>query len=281
MPETSDRSELLFVKLGGSLITDKTQPFTLLRQNLVRLANEIRQALDKRPELQLVIGHGSGSFGHWAAQPYGTRDGVHTQSQWCGFARVSAAANRLNQIVTEVLLDAGVPVLSIQPSATALCHDGHLEQLDTAPHIRAVQRGLVPLLYGDVSWDDVRGGTIVSTEELFFYLAQTLHPTRILLLGETPGVVNDSGQVIPSITPDNLAQVRETLRGSRGVDVTGGMESKVLGMLDLVARVPETVVIILGGNQPGLAQDAILNTRFTQGTRIERRSPGSTSPGIV
>ena len=139
----------------------------------------------------------------------------------------------------------------------------------------------MPLLYGDVSWDDVRGGTIVSTEELFFYLAQTLHPTRILLLGETPGVVNDSGQVIPSITPDNLAQVRETLRGSRGVDVTGGMESKVLGMLDLVARVPETVVIILGGNQPGLAQDAILNTRFTQGTRIERRSPGSTSPGIV
>ena len=171
MPITSGKSELVFVKLGGSLITDKTRPFALRRKNLARLASEIRHALDRRPELQLVIGHGSGSFGHWAAKPYGTRGGVQTESQWRGFAQVSAAANRLNQIVTEVFLDADVPVLSIQPSATALCHDGKLEQLITAPLLRALQQGLVPLLYGDVSWDDVRGGTIVSTEELFSHRA--------------------------------------------------------------------------------------------------------------
>jgi len=140
MPIASGKPELVFLKLGGSLITDKTRPFALLRKNLVRLASEIRQALDECPELHLVIGHGSGSFGHWAAKPYGTRDGVHTESQWRGFAQVSAAANRLNQIVTQIFLDAAVPVLSIQPSATALCHDGILEQRDTAALLRALQK---------------------------------------------------------------------------------------------------------------------------------------------
>ena len=272
MLTTSGTSELVFVKLGGSLITDKTRPFAVVHQNVERLASEIRQALDERPELQLILGHGSGSFGHWAAKPYGTRYGVHTESQWRGFAHVSAAANRLNQIVTDVFLDAGVPVLSIQPSATALCHDGTLVQFDSAVLLRAVGRRLVPLLYGDVSWDTVRGGTIVSTEELFFYLAQRLHPTRILLLGETPGVLDNAGQVIPSITLASLPHVREVLKGSRGVDVTGGMESKVLSMLDLVTVLSQTVVFVLGGNEPGLVRDAILNVHFIQGTRIERSS---------
>jgi hypothetical protein len=69
-----------FLKLGVSLVTDKTRAYTARHERLARLASEVRQALDAAPDLRLVVGHGSGSFGHWAARPHGTRpSGAATQ----------------------------------------------------------------------------------------------------------------------------------------------------------------------------------------------------------
>ncbi|MCX6065672.1 MAG: hypothetical protein NT121_07955, partial [Chloroflexi bacterium] len=63
-------TELVFLKLGGSLITDKTLPYTPRLDKLADLASQIAAALSTR-QLSLVLGHGSGSFGHIAAKKYG------------------------------------------------------------------------------------------------------------------------------------------------------------------------------------------------------------------
>ncbi|MBU0703726.1 MAG: isopentenyl phosphate kinase family protein [Chloroflexi bacterium] len=258
----------IFFKLGGSLITDKTSSYTARRDCLARLANEVRRALDAAPGLRLLIGHGSGSFGHWAARPYGTRQGVRTPDQWRGYAEVAAAAARLNRIVSDAFLEAGVPVLSVQPSASARCHDYSLEYLDTHPIQAALAHGLVPLVHGDVALDDARGGTIISTEDIFLYLADELRPVRILLLGEVEGVLNAQGDVIPRITPADLPTLRETLTGSAGVDVTGGMEDKVTRMVELVQLHPATCVHIFSGTVPGLLTRVLLDSTLRVGTRI-------------
>jgi len=258
----------VFLKLGGSLITDKTQAYTTRREAIARLAYEVRQAIDEAPDLRLLIGHGSGSFGHWAARPYGTRQGVHIATQWHGYAEVAAAAARLNRIVTDRFLDAGVPVLSLQPSASARCDDGVLKHLDTRPIRAALDQGLVPLVYGDVALDAARGGTIISTEDIFLYLADELRPARILLLGEVPGVLDHDDALIPHITPADLPALRAVLSGSGGVDVTGGMADKVTRMVELVQRQPETSVHILSGAEPGLLVRALLDAALRVGTRI-------------
>ena len=121
----------VFLKLGGSLITDKTQVEQARKPVIRRLAREIKAAREARPDLQLVLGHGSGSFGHVAAKKHGTRAGVTDRSGWLGYAAVAAAAARLNQIVTDVLVAEGVPVVSLPPSASARCDDGRLSYLDT------------------------------------------------------------------------------------------------------------------------------------------------------
>jgi len=267
-------AEMVFAKLGGSLITDKTQGYTLRRRTLERLAKETREALDERPTIRLVLGHGSGSFGHWAAKPYHFEVGVNSPAKWRGFAEVSAAANRLNRIVTDTFLAAGVPILSVQPSASARCHNGQILSLDDFPIRQAMQRNLIPLIYGDVAWDDARGGTIVSTEDLFAHLAVALRPSRILLLGETPGVIGPKGRVVPNISPGSLDQVRGALGSSRGIDVTGGMESKIISMVALVQQLPSTVVQILSGTQPDLFKRALLDPGLHEGTRIEMRTRG-------
>ncbi len=65
-----DVRELVFLKLGGSLITDKNQRYTARLDRLSHLADEIRTALTDLPDLRLVLGHGSGSFGHYAVQDH-------------------------------------------------------------------------------------------------------------------------------------------------------------------------------------------------------------------
>jgi isopentenyl phosphate kinase len=115
---------MIFLKLGGSLITDKTGVEVVRSNVLARLAAEIARARAAKPDLQLLLGHGSGSFGHVAAAKYGTRSGVQSAEQWHGFAEVSSAASRLSKIVTDALLAVDVPAISFQPSASAVCEDG-------------------------------------------------------------------------------------------------------------------------------------------------------------
>ena len=264
----------IFIKLGGSLITDKTRPETARPDVIARLAGEVRQVLDARPDLPLLLGHGSGSFGHWLGLRYGTRDGVRGREAWVGYAQVAATAARLNRIVTDAFLDAGVPVLAVPPATSARCHDGRLVALDTLPIRRALEERLVPLVNGDVALDEVRGGTIVSTEQVMGYLADELHPARILLLGQTTGVYTipegggRGGKIVPRITPQDVETIIGSLGGSRGMDVTGGMLGKVREMLDLVQRKPGLVVHILTGLEPGLLTKALLDPNLPVGTRI-------------
>ena len=60
--------KLLLIKLGGSLITDKDKPFTARVDSIQRLAEEIQDIRTHHPDYKLIIAHGSGSFGHYAAE---------------------------------------------------------------------------------------------------------------------------------------------------------------------------------------------------------------------
>lgn len=253
----------MFLKLGGSLITDKAREATARLEVIGRLAQEIREALEARPSLRLVLGHGSGSFGHFVGRRYGVREGVKGPEGWRGFAETAAAAARLNRIVADALLEKGVPVFSLQPSASLLCRNGSIVRWAWEPVKTALEKGLVPLIYGDVALDEVRGTTIASTEELFFYLAQRMPPGRILLAGEVEGVFtadplrNPDAQLVPLITPSQ-AGFLEIQPGSYGPDVTGGMARKVRLMLKLVQEMSDTTVVIMSGREPGSVKGALL-----------------------
>jgi isopentenyl phosphate kinase len=274
-------AELIFLKLGGSLLTDKARPRALRAEVLSRLAGEISAALAFRPGLQLLIGQGGGSFAHTVADQYGTRRGVSSPADWRGYAATARAAAELNRIVLESLADAGIPVLPVQPSASALCRDGELSLLEERPIRTALANGLVPLVYGDVALDEVRGGTIVSTEQIFRWLAPRLSPARVLLVGEVAGVLTTDpargallgSKVIPEITPASFEHLDQALGGARGVDVTGGMIAKVSEMIALIEATPSLIVAqIISGLVPGLVRACMEDSDVQAGTRIVRKS---------
>ncbi len=268
------QSPLVFLKLGGSLITDKRQTESPRLDVLERLSAEIADACRQNPALQLVIGHGSGSFGHVTARRYGTRESVRTPEQWQGFAITADAAARLNRIVASSLLKAGLPVWSISPGATLRCEDGRVLAGPEETVGLALERGLIPLVHGDVALDSVRGGTIASTEEIFDWMARSLSPQRIVLAGEVDGVFSadplrfPNAEPVREITPASLTSLSAGLGGSHGTDVTGGMAAKIDQALAMAGRATGLEVIICGGLQAGNLTRALLGGADWPGTRV-------------
>ena len=266
---------LIFVKLGGSVITDKTGQEAPDLPLIGRLAAEVRAALDSAgPDFQLIIGHGSGSFGHTYARRYGIHRGLPPGADWIGFAQTAAAALRLNRIVVDELLAAGVPAIAFQPSATLVSRGGLLAEWDTAAIARALDHRLTPVVHGDVAFDIAQGTAIISTEQLLEALARTpaLRPGRVVLVGET-GVytadprANPQAERIPLITTANIGQVLQGAGASHGADVTGGMRSKVELMWRLAADTPGLTVQLVGA-APGLLTRALLGLAAGEGTII-------------
>ncbi len=269
-------AELVFVKWGGSVITDKQQTATPRLEVIRSLAMQTRAALDACPDLNLVLGHGSGSFGHVVGHRYQVHRGMADDGPWHGYAQTGTAAARLNRIVADGCEQAGLAVLTLQPSAMARCRAGALIEMNTWPLSEALRHRLMPLVYGDVAFDDLQGCTIISTETIFAFLARTLRPQRIILVGQVDGVyerdpLQDAlARPIARLLPQDWPQIQAQLGGSHGLDVTGGMLTKVRMMMDLVAQGHTGQVRLISGLRQGALQQALLDPASTAGTVIEQ-----------
>jgi isopentenyl phosphate kinase len=245
---------LIFLKLGGSLITDKAKPYTPRPEIIKDAASQIASAKNAFPDLAILLGHGSGSFGHVAAIKFNTIKGVSGDAAWGGFTEVWYQASNLNRIVIDVFHQVGLPVVTISPLSSITALDGNVTTWDISPVIKALEKGLLPIVHGDVVFDTVRGGTILSTEVLFNFLARELHPQHIYLAGHEEGVWADfpeRNEIIKFITPKEYLKKSISTTHVSGIDVTGGMQSKIADMVKLIQGIPDCEVHIFSGEIPG------------------------------
>jgi len=252
--------KLVFLKLGGSLITDKNSPRTARIEIIQRIGKEIKAALDQNPSLQILLGHGSGSFGHYSGNKYKTRDGVSSKEDWQGFAEVWYDAASLNQLVIKGLKEAGLSPVSFPPSSTVFSSNRKIISWDLESLISTLDKGLLPVVYGDGVFGSSIGGTILSTEDLFVHLARILEPGRILLAGQDPGVWQDfptCTSLYDIIRPANRSSIGGSVSQSQATDVTGGMADKVDQMLNLVEDIPGLDCLIFSGEEPGSISNAL------------------------
>lgn len=257
----------ILIKLGGSLITDKSEAKSFRREIVSRIARQVARLRALDQNIPIVIGHGSGSFGHFEAKKYSTIEGVSSDEERLGFARVGAVAAELSLLVQNEFLAAGLPTMRFQPSSMMVSSAGRLRSLDSRALSLALDQRLIPLIHGDIALDERIGGTIISTESLFAHLVQPLGVTRIILLGEVEGVLNHHGELLSRIRPSSLETVRSALAGSGGIDVTGGMLQKVETMIALIGERPSLEVIIADGNTKNVLVDLLVK-RSQIGTLI-------------
>ncbi|MER3601661.1 MAG: hypothetical protein C4339_02975 [Nitrososphaerota archaeon] len=254
---------LLFIKLGGSVITDKTTPLRARPQVLRRLGLEIAEAL-RRGGARLLLGNGGGSFAHYFARPLLSPKPPEGPELHRAAMRVHSAAAQLNGLVVEALLGAGVPAVGFSPLSSALAHAGRILLWELQPMRRALEQGLVPVIHGDVLLDLERGYSIFSTERLFHHLALQLRPERVIVGTDVDGVYAQDpkrsrhAQRLERVTQDLLKAVPEL--PTRAIDVTGGMREKLNTLLQL-SRDLGIECEVINARRPGLLRRAILGER--------------------
>lgn len=248
----TEKTRVILVKFGGSLITDKTGPERVHQEIVATLAREL-VAFREATGAAVFLGHGSGSFGHLAARSTGwTRGGGPPTKQ--AMATTQDAAARLHRIVVGHLLGAGARPISIVPGSLMTCHSGRVDSISVEPLVRSFQSGLLPVTFGDVVMDDQDGAAIVSTESVFEavvpeLIARGILVTAVVWLGNTAGLLDGDGQTMPEIRGPNVEEARG-VAGGADADVTGGMRLRLEATIGLSGLgIPSWIV---DGNEPGI-----------------------------
>ncbi len=258
---------VVLVKLGGSLITDKTRPDTPRPEVIRRLARELAEVLAGEGAPHVVLGHGSGSFGHVVAERHRLAEGLFPpasadRARLAGIGETQARAAELHRLVVAELAAAGALPFSIAPSSALVAAGGRPAELAAEPAALALGLGLLPVVYGDVVLDREQGVAICSTERVLLALAERLpalgwRAERALWLGATAGVLDEAGRPIAEISAAEPSSVLAAAAAgaAAGTDVTGGMRHRVDAALALASLGVESW--ILDGREPGALADAL------------------------
>ncbi|MEM3386162.1 MAG: isopentenyl phosphate kinase [Nitrososphaerales archaeon] len=207
-----DSEELTLVKIGGSVITDKSKPLSL-RFNCL---NNLSSAL-ARYEGRLVLVHGGGSYAHPIAKKYGLKiEPAKVEPKGVTLTRLGVFT--LHNEVVLSLLRAGIPVYSIHPH-----HILYKECINVLNE--ALSCNLTPITYGDVI-PSKEGCFVISGDMLMRLLAEYLKPRKVVFIIDVDGLYDTdpkSGRLLKEIS---LTWRTEHNAGVE-FDVTGGILGKV------------------------------------------------------
>ena len=237
--------DLILVKLGGSVITEKDKPGTENLSVIRRLAKEVYDAR-KEKDFSLIIGNGAGSFAHIPANEYEIHKGDIRPDTWYGFAKTQDAASTLNRIIVKEFIEAGNQAVSVQASTSCLSRNKVIDYWYLDPMKKFLEKDIIPVPYGDPCIDKEMGCCIISTDEIMRYLAKNLDAKKVIMVSNVNGILKDKDDpesVISEITRQNFDDVKKDITDPEGIDITGGMVFKIEKLLELADDGIESIII--------------------------------------
>lgn len=241
------------MKLGGSVLTDKSRYRAPRLDVLARLAGEIARSGER-----VVLVHGAGSYGHVIAKERNLAQGADgSAAQRMAAAQVHADVRELQGLVLQALRDAGLPAMSLSAYDLARLRAGEISNFASEPVHETLAAGFTPVMGGDVVLDAARGFSILSGDVLMVELARSVRPARAIFVTDVDGIYTAApdepgATLLRRIEPER--DMRET--ATRGHDITGGMAGKLRRARDVArAGVP---VQIVNGMAPGRLAHALL-----------------------
>lgn len=238
---------MILIKLGGSVITDKSQYKKFNREQASRLCREIAES-----GRSVMIVHGAGSYGHVLAKRYSIQKGLLDFGQVPAAAQVHHDAMELGLLMTQTLMENGIPAASVAPGSCFVMDNGKLIAENTEPIRRMAHLGIMPVTFGDVVMDRSRGFGIVSGDQMMELMAQIYKPDRVVFVSDIDGLytanpkTDPDAKLIPEFTAATLDEVSSV---SDVDDVTGGVRNKMESMLRMCEGDRDCVLV--NGTVPG------------------------------
>jgi len=250
---------LIILKIGGSVLTNRNKPFTPNRRNLKRIAEEIAEAYDPK-KMSLILIHGAGSFGHHMVSRSGIDKGISNKKQLVDFGETNVWQNKWNAVVCGYLQKEGLPAIPYL-ACSAVMKSGNLFWMPVEAIRELLKIGMIPVLYGIAGVDTDKGSSILSGDIILSWLAKEFLPTRIIHGTDVDGVHTrdpkkyKKAELVREIRLNEWNELKNYLSGSKSVDVTGGMFNKVYRLLD-IAKLGITCEIV-NANKKGYIEKAL------------------------
>jgi isopentenyl phosphate kinase len=148
-------------------------------------------------------------------------------------------------MMVDALDKEGANPMPVHPLSCVVLKGGRIEQFCIEPILEMIRHSLLPVLHGDVAMDLSDGASIVSGDQLVSHLARALK-AQVVAVGTNVDGVIFQGKPLFELTREDLIQISESLKGSFGVDVTGGMRGKLLELLDLADSGIDSIIFNAG-----------------------------------
>jgi isopentenyl phosphate kinase len=259
----------IILKIGGSVITDKSGELVARMQDINRLAQEIHDANIEN----LIIVHGGGSFGHPIARKYGINAGFKQENQKIGFAETHHIMTVLNGLFMDALIWREVPAVGITPSSCIMTKRGRIQCFEEAPLRALLKMGFLPVTFGDAVLDLDLGFTILSGDQLVSHIATRFNAKRIIMGVDVDGLydadpkVKNTAKIFRHLTLEELKKLQGSLGKPTEYDVTGGMFGKIAELIPAIEKgIPVT---ILNATKPNYVYKALKEEKV-EGTLIEK-----------
>lgn len=203
----------VIVKMGGAFITNKNELHSLREDMIEMAAKQISEAF--KSNYMMILIHGAGSYGHFEAKKYKLMNGLYSDESRQGMVLCRAAVSILHQHVLAKLMEFRIPVISVSPNNILTSSDGVISRRQLKPFIahikRIIKNGMVPLIHGDIIFDDKRGCHILSGDIILENLCSIFNPQRAVFWSNINGVydctnINDKSKLIQSINVNPQGQ---------------------------------------------------------------------------
>ncbi len=203
------------IKLGGSLITDKSNPRTIKWDALKNAIDQIANYYSRFGP-KIVIVHGGGSFGHYEVERIKKNKSFIDK---ISVSEIQESMLMLALAVLKLLVDSGIPAL-LHPAHT-ICNTNDAKSCNYTPIIRDLDNGFVPVTYGDAVFDSE--GKIISGDDLSVEISNVINSDCLFFATDVEGVLDEKGKLIREINKN----YKITIINKAEFDVTGGIIGKI------------------------------------------------------
>lgn len=233
------QKEIIIIKLGGSIVTEKSAEKPVIRTNHVTKIARIIAKHYNPQRYSLILIHGAGSYGHLHAYRHklslGTKD--HPEKTFRATENQYLDA-RLNSELTTIFIQEKLPVVGMPTRTLAINKNGALASLSIESIEAAIRVGVIPLLHGDMVFDQAWGLSILSGDTLMVKLAEHFNTKKVFFASDVDGIFSEDphlskkAKFIPRIHFDKIG--KELVLGqSHHRDVTGGLSKKFSALYTL------------------------------------------------
>ena len=248
-------TNMILLKLGGSIITNKEKPLTPRRQTIDKLVKKLKVVQEP-----IIVVHGGGSFGHY----WSVRYKMHTKPDKYdlrGLAVVKNSMVGLNKIILDSFLKNGMKPYCLPPTDFVSGNKPILRKIKEIEKI--AKSGLIPITFGDALWYGQKKSYILSGDKIMTMIAKILKPRLCIFALNVDGVYSDykTKKLIHDFKGENPSIIKNK------IDVTGGIKRKITEASKMSKM--GIMVFFVNGNKPERIVNAVKKKKF-EGTMFRR-----------